>query len=124
VAPARVPGVSSALKRSICTNANKKNPQWPPTEYMQFVRPVAMKYYAHRSIDMLERNFLDGGMDGYVELCKDLCHEFMKALDESEKFNNYLEFWEHVKWLDHIVTTNTNNVVKGTFEVLYLKKKG
>jgi hypothetical protein len=28
-----------------------------------------------------------------------------------------------VKWLDHIVTTNTNNVVKGTFEVLYQKKK-
>jgi hypothetical protein len=37
---------------------------------MQFVRPVAMKYYAHRSMDMLEHNFLNGGMDGYVELCK------------------------------------------------------
>jgi hypothetical protein len=24
-----------------------------------------------------------------------------------------------VKWLDQIVSTNTNNVVKGTFEVLY-----
>jgi hypothetical protein len=45
----------------------------------------------------------------------------MKTLDESEKFN-YLEFWKHVKWLDHIVTTNTNNVMKGTFEVLYRKK--
>jgi hypothetical protein len=29
-----------------------------------------MKYYAHRSMDMFERNFLDGGMDGYVELAK------------------------------------------------------
>jgi hypothetical protein len=27
-----------------------------------------------------------------------------------------------VKWLDTIVTINTTNVMKGTFEVLYLKK--
>jgi hypothetical protein len=32
-----------------------------------------MKYYAYKSIDMLKRDFLDIGMDGYVELCKDLC---------------------------------------------------
>jgi hypothetical protein len=74
-------------------------------------------------MDSLERNYLDGGMDGYVDLCKDLCCEFMKELDDSEKFNNYLDYWKHMKWLDHIVTTNTNNVVKGTFEVLYRKKK-
>jgi hypothetical protein len=28
-----------------------------------------------------------------------------------------------VKWLDNIVTINTTNVVKGTFEVLYPKKE-
>jgi hypothetical protein len=28
-----------------------------------------------------------------------------------------------VKWLNNIVITNTTNVVKGTFEVLYLKKR-
>jgi hypothetical protein len=89
---------------------------------MQFVRLVAMKYYAHKSMDMLECNFLDGGMDGYMELCKDLYREFMKELDDFEKFNNYLDYWENVKWLDHIVTTNTNNAVKGNFEVLYRKK--
>jgi hypothetical protein len=82
-----------------------------------------MKYCVHKSMDSLERNYLDGGMDGYVDLCKDLCCEFMKELDDSEKFNNYLDYWKHMKWLDHIVTTNTNNVVKGTFEVLYRKKK-
>jgi serine/threonine protein kinase len=116
-------GTSSAPKRSKCADANKRNPQWPPIEYTQFVRPVAMKYYAHKSMDMLECNFLNGGMDIYVELCKDLCCEFMKELDDSEKFNNYLDYWEHVKWLDHIVTTNTNNVVKGSFGFLYRKKK-
>jgi hypothetical protein len=77
-----------------------------------------MKYYAHKTMDSLECNYLDGSMDGYVELCKDLCCGFMKELDDSKKFNNYLDYWEHVKWLDHIVTTNTNNVVKGTFEIL------
>jgi hypothetical protein len=77
-----------------------------------------MKYYAHMSMDMLEYKFLNNGLDGYMELCKDLCREFMKAFDESEKFNNYLEYWDHVKWLDH-----TNNVVKGTFEVLCWKKR-
>jgi hypothetical protein len=43
-------------------------------------------------MDSLERNYLDGSMDGYVELCKDLRHEFMKELDEFEKFNNYLDY--------------------------------
>ena len=90
---------------------------------MQFVRILVMKYYVHKSMDMLECNFLNGGMDIYGELCKDLCHKFMKKLDDSKKFNNYLDYWEHVKWLDHIVTTNTTNVMKGSFGVLYRKKK-
>jgi hypothetical protein len=29
-----------------------------------------------------------------------------------------------MKWLDTIVTINTTNVVKGTFEVSYKKKRG
>jgi hypothetical protein len=34
-----------------------------------------------------------------------------------------LDYWDHVKWLDTVVTINTTNVVKGTFEVLYPKKR-
>jgi hypothetical protein len=41
-------GTLSAPKWSKQADANKKNPQWLPIEYTQFVRPVAMKYYAHR----------------------------------------------------------------------------
>jgi hypothetical protein len=63
-------------------------------------------------------------MDGYVELYKDLCRKFMRSFDESKKYNNYLDYWDHVKWLDNIVTINTTNVVKGTFEVLYRKNRG
>jgi hypothetical protein len=51
-------------------------------------------------MDLLELNFLDNSMDWYVELHKDLCCEFMKSFDESEKYNNYLDHWDHVKWLD------------------------
>jgi hypothetical protein len=77
----------------------------------------------HRSLGMLEWEFLNNGMDGYVELCKDLYQEFMSKFDAFEKFNNYLDYWKHVKWLDNILTTNMTNVVKGTFEVLYKKKR-
>jgi hypothetical protein len=56
-----------------------------------------MRYYAHRDMDMLECTFFDNGLDGYVALCKDLCSEFMEACDTSEQFNNYLDYWDHVK---------------------------
>jgi hypothetical protein len=113
---------SSSQKRSKHADANEKNPGYPLRGYTAFARPVAMRYYAHRDMDMLECTFLDNRLDGYVDLCKDLCHEFMEACDTSEQFNNYLDYWDHVKWLDTIVTINTTNVVKGTFEVLYPKK--
>jgi hypothetical protein len=79
----QVPGPSGA-KQTKCANANEKNPNCPSREYTHFARLIAMKYYAYKSIDMLKRDFLDIGMDGYVELCKDLCYEFMKSFDESE----------------------------------------
>jgi hypothetical protein len=116
-------GPSLSQKKSKLADANEKNPSYPPRGYMAFVRPVAMRYYAHRGMDMLERTFLNNGLDGYVALCKDLCKKFMKACDDSKKFNNYLDYWDHVKWLDTVVTINTTNVVKGTFEVLYPKKR-
>jgi hypothetical protein len=115
-------GSSWSEKRSKRADANEKNPGYPPREYTAFARPVVMRYYAHRDMDMLERTFLDNGLDGYVALCKDLCRKFMEACDTSEQFNNYLDYWDHVKWLDTIVTINITNVVKGTFEVLYPKK--
>jgi hypothetical protein len=116
-------GPSSSQKKSKCDDANEKNPGYLPRGYTAFVRLVVMRYYAHRDMDMLERTFLDNRLDGYVALCKELCCEFMKACDTSEQFNNYLDYWDHVKWLDTVVTINTTNVVKGTFEILYPKKR-
>jgi hypothetical protein len=117
-------GPSSSQKKSKRVDAIEKNPCYPPRVYTAFVRPVAMRYYAHKDMDMLECSFLNNGLDGYIALCKELCNEFMNACDTSEQFNNYLDYWDHMKCLDTIVTINTTNVVKGTFEVLYPKKGG
>jgi hypothetical protein len=58
-------------------DAIEMNSSWPLKEYTQFSRPRAMTYYVHRSLRMLEQKFLDNSLDGYVELCKDPCQEFM-----------------------------------------------
>ena len=114
---------SSSQKKSKRANVHEKNPSYLPKEFTAFARPVVMRYYAHRDMAMLEHTFLDNELDGYVAFYKELCKEFMEACDTSEQFNDSLDYWDHVKWLDQIVTTNTNNVVKGSFEVLYPKKK-
>ena len=85
-------GPSLSQKKSKCADAHVKNPRYPPREYTTFTRPVAMKFYAHGGMDMLEGTYLDQGLDGYVLLCKDLCKEFMKEFDQSEQFNNYLDY--------------------------------
>ena len=43
-----------------------------------------MRYYAHKDMDLLERTFLDNGLDGYKALCKELCKEFIKACDDTK----------------------------------------
>jgi hypothetical protein len=110
-------------KQTKLVGANEKNPNWPLKEYAHFTRLITMKYYAYKSIKMLEHEFLDTRMDGSVELCKDLCCKFICKFVASKKFNNYLDYRDHVKWLNNIVTTHTTNVVMGIFEVLYRKKK-
>jgi hypothetical protein len=55
-------GTLSASERSKHADANKKNPQWPPIQYTHFIRLVAMNYYTHRTMDLLEHNYLNGGM--------------------------------------------------------------
>jgi hypothetical protein len=85
-------GPSSSQKRSKHADVNEKNPSYPLKEYMAFARPIVMRYYVHRDMGMLECTFLDNGLDGYVDLCKDLCREFMEACDTSEKYNNYLDY--------------------------------
>jgi hypothetical protein len=90
-------GPSSSQKRSKRADPHEKNPGYPPKAYTAFARLVAMRYYAHKDMDMLECTFLDNRLDGYVALYKELYNEFMNACDTSEQFNDYLDYWDHVK---------------------------
>jgi hypothetical protein len=88
-------GPSLGSKKTKILDANEKNLNWLPKEYTQFVRTIAIKYYVQRLLKMLQWEFLDNSMDGYVELCKDLCCELLTEFDVSEKFNNYLDYGDH-----------------------------
>ena len=90
-------GPSSSQKKFKRADVHEKNPGYPSREYIAFARPVVMRYYAHKDMDMLECTFLDNGLDYNVALCKELYKEFMEACDTSEQFNDYLDYWDHVK---------------------------
>ena len=68
---------------------------------------------------MLHREFLDGGVDGFVSLCADIGREIMEKLEETELYNNWADYAKHIQWLDELVTRNTTNVVVGTSEVIH-----
>ena len=68
---------------------------------------------------MLNREFLENGFDGFVNLCANLEQEITDSLDESKFYNDWTNFFKPIQWLDEIVTQNTINVVVGTFEVVH-----
>ena len=76
-------------------------------------------------MEMLQREFLDGGVDGFLSLCADIGREITDKLEETELYNNWADYAEHIQWLDYeLVTRNTMNVVVGTFEVIHKKIPG
>ena len=75
-------------------------------------------------MEMLQREFLDGGVDGFLSLCADIGWEITNKLEETELYNNWVDYAEHIQWLDELVTRNTTNVVVGTFKVIHKKNPG
>ena len=75
-------------------------------------------------MQMLQREFLDAGVDGFLNLCADIGREITDKLEDTELYNNWADYAEHIQWLDELVTRNTTNVVKGTFEVVHKKIPG
>ena len=67
---------------------------------------------------------MDGGLDGFLSLCADIGWEIIDKLEETELYNNWADYAEHIQWLDKLVTRNTTNVVVGTFEVIRKKIPG
>ena len=39
-------------------------------------------------MQMLQREFLDGGVDGFLSLCADIGREIMVKLEDTELYNN------------------------------------
>ena len=121
--------VPTASIRSSGSSGSKKpkkaqNPNHPGKEYADATPWIVLYYYKVRSLEMLHWEFLDGGIDGFVSLCADIGREITDKLEETELYNNWADYAEHIQWLDKLVTWNTMNVVMGTFEVIQKKIRG
>ena len=64
---------------------------------------------------------MDGGVDGFLSLCADIGREITDKLEDTELYNNWADYAEHIQWLDELVTRNTTNVVVGTFKIIHKK---
>ena len=97
------------------------NPNQLGKEYGYATWEYVLQYYKVRLLEMLNWEFLNNGFDGFVNLCAYLGREITDRLDESELYNNWIDFFKHIQWLDEIVTRNEINVFMGTFEVVHKK---
>ena len=75
--PWDIRSVSAASHRSSGSSGSKKpkkaqNPNRPGKEYADATREIVLYYYKVRSLEMLQREFLDGGIDGFLSLCADI----------------------------------------------------
>ena len=121
--------VPAALHRSSGSSGSKKpkkaqNPNRPGKEYLDAAREIVLHYYKVRSMQMLQREFLDGGVDGFLSLCANIGQEITDKLEDTELYNNWADYAKHIQWLDELVTRNTTIVVMGTFEVIHKKIPG
>ena len=121
--------IPAALHRSSGSSGSKKpkkgqNPNRPGKEYADAAREIVLHYYKVRSMQMLQQEFLDVGVDGFLSLCTDIGREITDKLEDTELYNNWADYTEHIQWLDELVTRYTTNVVVGTFEVIYKKIPG
>ena len=118
--PRSVPPASHRSSGSSGSKKPKKaqNPNHLGKEYADATREIVLHYYKVRSLEMLHWEFLDGGVDGF------LGREITDKLEETELYNNWADYAEHIQWLDELVTWNTTNAVVGTFEVIHKQSPG
>ena len=85
--------VPTASHRSSGSSGSKKpkkaqNPNCPGKEYADAAREIVLHYYKVRLMQMLQREFLDGGVDGFLSLCADIGREITDKLEDTELYNN------------------------------------
>ena len=91
--------VPAASHRSSGSSGKKKlkkaqNPNCPGKEYADAAREIVLHYCKVRSMQMLQREFLDGGVDGFLSLCTDIRREITDKLEETELYNNSADYAE------------------------------
>lgn len=115
------PSSTSEGKKKQKGTAHDKNPDYPPKEYGHFVREKVLEWYKNRSVDMLERTYIQHNADGLMDLQLELNRVITDALRTSELYNNFeRDYWEHGKWLDQQIISSTSNVIH-LFECVYKK---
>src|SRR5665811_875321 len=62
------PSSTSEGKKKQKATAHDKNPDCPPKEYGHFVREKVLEWYKNRSLDMLERTYIQHNADGLIDL--------------------------------------------------------
>ena len=72
------------------------NPNRPGKEYADVAREIVLHYYKVQSMQMLQREFLDAGVDGFLSLCADIGREIMDKLEDTELYNNWADYVEHI----------------------------
>ena len=65
-----------------------RNPNCPGKDYADAAREIVLHYYKVQSLEMLHREFLDGGVDGFVNLCANIGQEIMDKLEQTKLYNN------------------------------------
>ena len=88
--PRSIPAASHRLSGSSGSKKPKKgqNPNRPEKEYADAAQEIVLHYYKVRSMQMLQREFLDAGVDGFLNLCTDIRREITDKLEDTELYNN------------------------------------
>ena len=118
--PSSSSGGSKGKKKQ---RASERDPTIPPQDYLVFARTVAMDYFRIRSLEMLQRSFLDHGDSGLMRLQEDVERELHRRFSESEEYNNVFTYFGYTPWMARQVVSYTANAIH-TFETVYKKPKG
>ena len=96
--PRSIPAVFHRSSGSSGSKKPKKaqNPNRPGKEYADATREIVPHYYKVRSMEMLQQEFLDGGVDGFLSLYADIGQEITDKLEDTELYNNWADYAEHI----------------------------
>jgi hypothetical protein len=69
--------------------AHVKSPQYPPKEYGHFIKDTVLEFYNIKTTSVLERTYIDHGIDGLMRIQVELNGIITEALEQPELYKNY-----------------------------------